>query len=340
MDMDFFRLEPTARSSWRLAVLMGANTRTYKFALGAALLDAAAEGRSEILLRELAVPYAMGLVRHLGQAPQVSSNAKTGESDFLSVAGREATESLELGHPTEELLAATLQSMPRMVMKKFHNLRSEGVEVPHRFYEVTGSSRERVVRLSEHLRDIARSEQSASLRGELSARWSIVETSFAAGIGRSLVLEGVAVDMATLRITDRQRRRSVAGVTDAVIGFQHGLCLICGVPITPGVDDIAVDHVFPYSFMSRLLGPGDRGTTPDLDAVWNLAPTHAPCNRQKSDRPPTPAEMTRLARRNEAIMQSPHPLRRTLELTLRHNGHTGTRPGEWFTFIQRVHGLL
>lgn len=223
-------------------------------------------------------------------------------------------------------------------MRKFHNLRGQ-VEVPHRFYEVTGNPRERVVRLSEELRDLARSEQSTSLRGELSARWSIVETSFAAEIGRSLIHEGVAVDMTTLQLTDRRRRRPVTGVANAVIGFQHGLCMICAELITPGIDDIAVDHVFPYSFM-RLLRPGDRHPPLDLDAVWNLAPAHAPCNSQKQNRPPTAAEMTRLAQRNEAIMRSPHPLKRTLELTLRHHGYTGTQPGEWRTFIQGVNSLV
>ncbi|MEU4534473.1 hypothetical protein AB0G15_06380 [Streptosporangium sp. NPDC023825] len=337
--MDFSHWERSPRSSWRMAVLMGANSRTYKFALGAALLDAAAEGRSEILLRDLAAPYAMGLVRHLGQAPQVSQKGERGEKDFLSVAEREAAESLRLGSPTEELLAAAVDSMPRMVMRKFHNLRGEGAEVPHRFYEVTGRSHEKVVRLSKELSDIARSEQAPTLRGELSARWSIVETSFAAGIGRSLIDEGVAVDMTTLQITDRRRRRPVTGVTDAVIGFQHGLCMICAELITPGIDVIAVDHVFPYSFM-RLLRPGGGGTAPDLDAVWNLAPTHAWCNGQKSNRPPVPAEMIRLAQRNEAIMRSPHPLKKTLKLTLEHNGHKGTRPGQWFTFVQHVRDLL
>ncbi|WP_436762864.1 hypothetical protein [Streptosporangium sp. V21-05] len=318
-----------------MAVLIGANSRTYKFALGAALLDAAAEDRPEILLRDLAVPYAMELVRHLGQAPQASEKGERGGTDFLSVAEREAPESLRLGHPTEELLAAAVHSMPRMVMRKFHNLRGEGAEVPHRFYEVTGRSHEQVVRLSRELRDIAQSEQAATLRGELSARWNIVETSFAAGIGQSLINEGVVVDMATLRITDRRRRRSVAGVTEAVIGFQHGLCMICAEPITLGIDSIAVDHVFPLSFR-RLLPSGGRGTTPDLDAIWNLAPTHAECNGQKSSRPPTEQEMSRLVERNEAIMRSPHPLRRTLALTLERSGRKTFRPGDWLTFIRQV----
>ncbi|MFF5108100.1 hypothetical protein [Streptosporangium sp. NPDC000509] len=322
-----------------MAVLIGANSRTYKFALGFALLEAAAEGRSEILLRDLAVPYAMELVRHLGQAPQVSQKGELGEKDFLSVAEREAAESLRLGSPTEELLAAAIKSMPEMVMRKFHNLRGEGAEIPHRFYEVTGRSHERVVRLSKELRDIAQSEQAPTLRGELSARWNIVEASFAIGIGRSLVKEGVIVDMSTLQITDRLRRRSVAGVTDAVIGFQRGLCLICTDPIALGIDDIAVDHVFPLSF-TRLLPSGSRGTAPDLDAIWNLAPTHAGCNGRKSNRLPTEQEMFRIAQRNVGIMQSPHPLRRTLELTLEHSGYKNPRPDEWFTFIRQVRGLF
>ncbi|MFI6295908.1 HNH endonuclease [Nonomuraea sp. NPDC050790] len=323
MTVEFFREEPTAHSSWRLAVLMGANVRTYKFALGEALLDAAAQGRGDILLKDLAVPYAMSLVEHLAQAPQASSKVVTAGADFLAVAREEAEESVRLGRPTEKLLAAAMKSMPAMVMRKFHRLRGE---VPHRFYEVTGPARERVVRLTGPLLEVARSEQQPSLRAELAARWSIVEMSFAAGVGRSLVEEGVAVDLPTLRITDKVRRRPVTGVTEAVIGFQHGRCLICADPLVPGVDEVAVDHVFPYSFR-RLV------SAVDLDAIWNLAPAHRPCNARKSNRPPTPGELTRLAMRNEAIMRSPHPLKRTLQLTL-------TGRGGWREFIQAVGGQV
>lgn len=46
-----------------------------------------------------------------------------------------------------------MKSMPAMVMQRFHNLRGDGgAEVPHRFYEVTGTPRERVVKLTDHLR--------------------------------------------------------------------------------------------------------------------------------------------------------------------------------------------
>ncbi|MFD0444318.1 hypothetical protein ACFQ10_20560 [Streptomyces indonesiensis] len=125
MTVDFFRSEPNARTSWRLAVLMGANARTYKFAFGAALLEYAAQDRAEVTLNELAVPYAMGLVAHLAEAPQAPSGPPTGESDFLAVAEREAEASTALGRPTDRLLRSAVQSMPRMVMRKFHNLRGD-----------------------------------------------------------------------------------------------------------------------------------------------------------------------------------------------------------------------
>ncbi|MEV4456152.1 hypothetical protein [Microbispora sp. NPDC049633] len=132
----------------------------------------------------------MGLVARMEAAPQAKPKTVRNPTDYLAVAEAEAAESLRLGSPTEKLLAATLKSMPEMVMRKFHNLRGAG-QVPHRFYEVTGTSRERIVRLSEDLRAVAASEQTVSLRDELDARWSIVETSFAAGVGRSLIEEGV-----------------------------------------------------------------------------------------------------------------------------------------------------
>lgn len=332
----FYATEPSARASWRWAVLMGANSRTYKFALADALLDHARRGHTEVPLRDLAVPYAMGLVRHLAQAPQAPEGTSTGASDFLAVAAREREESLRLGRPTDRLLEAAVGSMPGMVMQKFHNVRG-GTQVPHRFYELAGSARERIVRLTTDLRKVAASEQADGLRAELGARWNIVECSFAAGIGRALVEEGVAVDWATLKLTDTRRRRPVTGVADALIGFQHGRCLLCddALALTDAVD---VDHMFPYALMRRYAAVGGwRG--PDLDALWNLSPAHTTCNRAKSDRLPHPDELRRLALRNDAIMRSPHPLRRTLQLALKQLPRRipGSPPGDlWPNFLREV----
>ncbi len=63
--MEFYRSEPTAQSSWRLAVLMGANSRTYKFALGSALLQLTmrAPGRPEAKTTEQRRSFLRDVVR-------------------------------------------------------------------------------------------------------------------------------------------------------------------------------------------------------------------------------------------------------------------------------------
>lgn len=179
---------------------------------------------------------------------------------------------------------------------------------------------------------VAGSAEFSTLAREVDARWRIVETSFSAGIGASLISDGLAVDIGRSMLTDKLRRRSVTGVTEAVIGFQYGRCLLCDEPITPE-DEVAVDHVFPFSFMKRGFPLGYAGL--DLDAVWNLAPAHAVCNAAKSNALPTRGQVTRVARRNAAIMNSPHPLRRTLELTLKTWGFGG-RSAEWPRFLAGV----
>ncbi|MCX5441273.1 HNH endonuclease [Streptomyces sp. NBC_00063] len=328
----FFLAEPSARSSWRLAILMGANSRTYKFALGDALLEHARHGHTEMTLRDLAAPYAMSLVAHAAKAPQAPEGTSIGKADFLAVAAAEREETQKLGRPTDLLLEAAVKSMPGMVMQKFHNLRG-GTEVPHRFYEVAGTPRRRIVRLTPALLQVAQSEQATGLRTELDARWSIVESSFAAGIGRVLIEEGVSVDWATLKLTDKRRRRPVTGVADALIGFQHGRCLLCD-DVLDLADAVAVDHVFPYSLMQRYASVGGW-SGPDLDVLWNLAPAHEKCNSTKSDRLPRPDELVRLARRNEAIMGSPHPLRKTLQLAL-NSGPSSRRSTCWVDFLREV----
>jgi 5-methylcytosine-specific restriction endonuclease McrA len=327
-EADFYWAEPTAHASWRWAVLMGANSRTYKFPLGDALLELAASGRDAVTLEELAARYAMGIVRRVGDAPQASERTPLAATDFLTVAKEEASKSLALGQPSGRLVQAAVKSIPGMVMDKFHNVR--GGELPHTFYSLHGRGRDRMVQLSQDLRRIAASPQVASLRAELDARWSIVETSFTTGVGRSVMEDGLAIDFAEWRLTDKRRRRSVAGVKEAVVGFQHGRCLTCGDIIWQG-DRIAIDHVFPLALMDHF--PVARQWPElDLDRVWNLAPAHYDCNAGKSARPPRAAELSRLVQRNEAIMNSPHPLKRTLEITL---GPFASRGG-WPEYVRAV----
>lgn len=310
---------------------MGANTRTYKFALASALLEHARVGRSSATLRELAEGYSRVIVRHSLEAPQARGTVDLARQDFLSIVSQHADETFRTSTPSEPLVEAAIRSMPAMVMQKFHNLRG-GVETPHRFYNLRGSGPNGTVEFTPELMAIAESEDLGNLDSELDARWRIVETSFESGVGQSLISDGFRVDLDLERLVDKRRRKSVTGLGPAVIGFQYGRCLICNEPITEG-DRAAIDHVFPFSLMYR----GNLAAAPglDLDSVWNLAPAHAVCNGRKSNRPPTMDEIHRLGQRNEAIMLSPHPLRRTLELSLALRG-IQRKPGAWYRFLATV----
>ena len=274
-EADFFRAEPTAHASWRWAVLMGANSRTYKFPLGHALLELAALERDAVTVEELAGRYAMEIARRIGDAPQAPERTNLTATDFLTVAKEEAAESLKSGQPSSRLVEAATKSIPGMVMEKFHNV--HGGKLPHTFYSLRGRGRDRVVELSPDLRRIAQSPQLASLQGELEARWSIVETSFTTGVGRSVMEDGLAFDFAEWRLTDKRRRRSVAGVKEALIGFQHGRCLTCGDIFRPQ-DRVAIDHMFPLASGPNWTSTG-CGTWPPLTTP--ATPTRAPARRRR-----------------------------------------------------------
>lgn len=81
--------------------------------------------------------------------------------------------------------------------------------------------------------------------------------------------------------------------------LQAGCCYRCDEPFTP--DDWAtVDHVVP-----RSKGGADGG---------NILLACAPCNQEKADRDPTPAELAVLARVNEGFLGAYEEVERGLAL--------------------------
>lgn len=289
-----------------MAVLMGANTRTYKFALGHALLEIAGQGRDVVTLEELSAPYALAIAdRSFPQAPVRQAD---GEADYLTVLDQEREESLANGWPTERLLDATVRSIPGMVMQKFHNLRG-AKGVPHRFYEISERGRRAQVILTPDLIRVSQGPHQDLIWHELGSRWNLVETAFDAGIGRSLISHGVLTSSDSLDLLDYVRRAPVAQTRSSLIGFQHGRCFLCGDPILELDTDVHVDHTFPYSLMTTGAWRG-----PDLNGVWNLTVVHAGCNLRKGAAIPDGALLFRLAQRNEDIVASPHPLRRSITL--------------------------
>ena len=73
--LPFQNAAPTPAGDWRHIVHFGLNVASYKFALGQALLEVAAQQQTFVPLTELAVPYAARLCEHLQVEDRQSTSA-------------------------------------------------------------------------------------------------------------------------------------------------------------------------------------------------------------------------------------------------------------------------
>lgn len=294
---DFYRTEPTPATSLRMAILLGRNDRTYKFALGAALLDLATEGRDDVSLVELAALYTLKLAERSPEVAQAPSGKSASPTDFVTMLGEDIEYVSTHGEPTQRLVDKAVKDMPGMVMSKFPNANG-GID--HEFYRTSGRGSARRVVLTPHLHHLA--ETADSLGGELESRWSIVESAFAAGVSNRLV--GLQPSANGQELVMPLRRVAVSSALHALKGFQHGRCFYCHEPLTDELGAAHVDHVFPWSLMNRY-SAHDAG----LDGLWNLVAACAPCNLTKSNRMPSPEVPAALVLRNETVLASPEPLK-------------------------------
>lgn len=237
---------------------MGVNTRTYRFVLGSALLEFGRAGADLVPLRDIASRYAARLLERGATSPQVPATTDLGEKDFLSVLEREREASIAAGVPTDVLVEAAVRLIPAMVMQKFHNLRVVG-RVAHTFYTVECAGTNRFVRLTPELHTVA--GEPSVLVDELRSRWSIVEASFDAGIGRGLIEGGVELDDGASDIGEPRRRVTVTSVRGSIAGFQHGRCFYCHQAFEELTDGVHVDHVFPSARMNTGSRRGPNLTT-------------------------------------------------------------------------------
>ena len=66
---DFLDQQCHARKHWRAVILFGRNVASYKFALAKSLIDLGATGQTAISLEDLAEPFSLHILEHLGRAP-------------------------------------------------------------------------------------------------------------------------------------------------------------------------------------------------------------------------------------------------------------------------------
>ena len=321
MHVDFTQGIVTPESVWRAIILYGANSATYKFAFGRALLETAAEfGKTTLTLADIAPRYSALLCEALKREPR-QATSKT--SKFL-----DACRSANNGEITEEQLWEATERLGFVnVVDAFPRL--SGELAPITFYEnqLKDSNIGGLV-ITDATLDLA-TRLRAELDAEAGARHRLVETAWSMGVYPDLLGSSINFDHDTqqLVLANRVRRRPVTGARDALNGYQDGRCAYCDTHMSMSGQEVNVEHVLPFVLKEK----GWR--VADVDQVWNLVLACSDCNGagNKGGRAPVAEWMPWLEKRNEDLIDSKHPLRETLMR------QTGATKKERQDFLRRTY---
>ena len=319
---DFLAKAPTLDANWRAVVLFGRNVASYKFALAKTLLGLADRADDQVLLEDLAAPFAQHLCEHLRL---VDKQTTSPSSKFL-----DACRAFNRGELSEDALIGTTARLGfNNVIDAFHVV--GGGPVPIRFFEDerNGGRGGSAIRLTDNLRKLTVSLQGGGLADEAEARWRLVETAWYldlpwAGIE---VQADAAQDLLYLPADHRIRRTSLTRVRDALNGYQRGRCFYCRTEVPLAATE--VDHFFPWVLK-------ERGEMRDADNVWNLVLACRACNRGERGKfaaVPSRQLVARLHERNNWLVDSHHPLRETIMLQ---TGVDGEARASFLRLRQRI----
>jgi len=292
---------PSLESFWRVVILFGRNSASYKFSMAKSLIEIIPSGKSFITLEELAVPFSKNLISHLmindKQATSKSSNMLSTCRQYI--AG-------EISH--EQLIQKTVKYGFVNVLDAFHVVNQD--DIPVKFFENDKKAKQKGIVITDDLFKLKETNQFPNLNFEVEARWRLVETAWSIGVAPSLLQVKFEEETNLFYLKDNQRRIDVTSGRDALNGYQKGKCFYCfdDITIDPFSEDLAdVDHYFPHILQSEL--------NVNLNGVWNLVLACKSCNRGvngKFARVPKAKFLDRLHKRNSFMIDSHHPLRETL----------------------------
>jgi hypothetical protein len=142
----FTETTPSLEGFWRSVIQLGRKVASYKFALGRSLLELARQDQEEeVLLDELAVPFARHLFEHLKLSDKQGTSA---QSRFL-----DACRAFNRGELTEtQFIEQTAQLGFNYVIDAFHVVNQD--EVPVRFFVRERRQSTRGILLTEGLRRV------------------------------------------------------------------------------------------------------------------------------------------------------------------------------------------
>lgn len=302
-SIEVFQQEKTAEETyWRSIILFGNNVASYKFALAESLIEIIPTGRSTITLEELAEPYTRYICTHIAKSPrQTTSNS----SEFLETC-RKFNEGMT---SKDELIGTAVKLGFNNVIDAFHNV--NGNKLPVSFFEKDYSRGNKKIILTDEIYKLKGLDVYDNLKQEAEARWKLVETSWNLRISRNLLNVKYDNEEEVFFVDNNLKRKDVTSARSALNGYQKGKCFYCFDDITVcigGQNPCDVDHFFPHTMQKYV-------PFANLDGVWNLVLACKDCNRGtdgKFARRPARRYLKRLAKRNEFLISSHHPLRETL----------------------------
>lgn len=318
---NFLNQDSTIDIYWRSIILFGRNVASYKFALAQSLLELSSQGKSQVRLGELAVPFSKNLINHLkaGKKQGTFQNSR-----FLNY----CNDTIDGKISQDEMINRTIELGFTNVIDAFHVV-NQG-DIPIRFF-IDERKQNNSIRLTDNLFALRETFQAVNLPSETEARWNLVETAWSLKISPSLLVVKFDPAAQDLYVTERKIRQSVTSCRNALNGYQKGKCFYCFRDISindmdeTGAD---VDHFFPNTLKQVL--PTDKI---NLDGVWNLVLSCKECNRGekgKFTRIPDYKYLERLNKRNNYLIDSHHPLRETLI------NQTGNTEGIRLEFLKAV----
>lgn len=116
------------------------------------------------------------------------------------------------------------------VVPRFHNL--DRLALDNRFYEVTDSG----IVLTDSVFKVFEDSDRESLKQELDARWSLLESAFAMKRENAKLIN----DIKKFYLIKGYERTDITYMKDMLNGYQEGRCFYCGEPLDP-------DAIHPYS---------------------------------------------------------------------------------------------
>lgn len=315
--------DPSLETQWRAIILFGKNSATYKFAFARALLDLVEKEKTHVTLDELAKPYSRYLVEHLkNNDKQGNSNSST----FLNGCRNYINNEIDI----DKLYEITKRYGFVNVVDAFQNL--SGGAIPNKFYEKDYNRSSKRLVITDNLLKLKETFHFQNFHQETEARWNLVETAWNLNINPSLLEVYYDEELNNLYIkNDKERRKSITSVRDALNGYQKGKCFYSfkDISINTNSENVCdVDHFIPFSLKSEFENDGFN-----IDGVWNLVLADSSVNRSKSSSLPAKIYLNRLHTRNEFYISSKHPLAETIM------NQTGVTLKQRLSFLNRVYQI-